>query len=420
MSRFPKITETFILYEMLAIERLGFDVALYPIWRARAAVIHPEALGWLERANFRCSLSLVVLRANWQVLRQQPRNYVDTLRATFRGTWGSLRFFCGALAVFPKAVCFASEMKAGGIVHVHAHFASHPALVAFIIHRLVGISYSFTAHGSDLHRDRRMLGQKIGEAAFTVTISEYNRHVMAAECAAEDRHKLQVIHCGVDTQLFRPSSFGSAGARETSPLSIFCVGTLHEVKGQTHLIRACRLLSGHGIDVVLNFIGDGPDRQALRRQAVEAGMADRVVFHGEKTHAQVADLLRAADVVAAPSVPTRTGRREGIPVVLMEAMSTGIPVVASRLSGIPELVEHERTGLLVPPRDAQALANAFRRLHADPSLRHRLGQAGRFKIMREFDLFTNSAALAELFEMEDRATRGARAPAGPSAVESAS
>jgi glycosyltransferase involved in cell wall biosynthesis len=397
MSRFPKLTETFILHEMAAMERLGVDVDVYPLWRERAAVTHPEARRFVDRANFQRSFSRAVLGANCRLLLRHPQKYVRTLSAVLRGTRGSLRFFMGALAIFPKAVFFAKRMEATGVAHVHAHFASHPTVAAIVIRRLVGIPYSFTAHGSDLHRDQRMLGQKIAEAAFAVTISDYNRKVMMATCERDgDRGKVRIVHCGVDTRLFQRGS--TAADEQTVPFTIFCVGTLHEVKGQTFLIKACERLVESGIDVSLNLIGDGPDRQSLLAQAAEAKMADRVTFHGNKTHREVAELLKGAHVVAAPSVPTRDGRREGIPVALMEAMSCGVPVVASRLSGIPELVADEQSGLLVPPGDAGALAQALKRLHNDAGLRQRLGEAARQKVLQEFDLFKNAATLAALFK----------------------
>ena len=418
MSRFPKLTETFILQEMIAMERLGVQVDVYPLWREHATVTHPEAIRFVQRAHFQRSFSSAVVRENWHLLSRQPRKYLTTLWAVMRGTWGSPRFVAGALAIFPKAVYFARRMDRTGVSHVHAHFATHPTVAAVVIRRLVGIPFSFTAHGSDLHRDQRMLGQKIAEASFAVTISDYNRQVMAAECAHDgDRGKVRVVHCGVDTQLFQAAPSPGTVGQPPVPFSIFCVGTLHEVKGQTYLLQACQQLVDHGIDVVVNLIGDGPDRQALLRQAMAAKIADRVTFHGGKTHREVAELLRGAHVVVAPSVPTKDGRREGIPVALMEAMSCGVPVVASRLSGIPELVEDGRTGLLVPPRDVQAIAGALRWLHADGALRCRLGEAARKKILQDFDLSKNAATLAALFQAV--ATRRSHRVARPAAIVAA-
>jgi glycosyltransferase involved in cell wall biosynthesis len=396
MSRFPKLTETFILYEMLALEQQGVQVELYPLLRERAAVMHPEAVAMLERAHFQPFLSWQILRSQMRFLRRKPRAYLGTLWTLLRSTWGSPNFFFGALGIFPKAVYFAELMADDRVQHVHAHFANHPAAAAFIIHRLSGIPYSFTAHGSDLHVDRHMLREKVAEAAFVVPISDYNKELIVTECGEQFRHKVLVIHCGVDTQVFQPVEHKPVDG----PLAILCTGTLHEVKGQTFLIEACRLLNERNIAFTCNFVGDGPDHSALAEQIAAAGLNEHVHLLGHRTREEVAELLRGADVVVVPSVPTKGGKREGIPVVLMEAMGSGVPVIASGISGIPELVEHEVSGLLTPPRDARALAAALERVCGDALLRERLGQAGRAKVVREFDLMTNAGALAARFQME--------------------
>ena len=396
MSRFPKITETFVLFEILAMDRLGLNVEIYPLLRERPEVMHPEAAPLVERAHYQPFLSLPIVVAQFYFLLRKPRIYLGTLLALLRGTWGSFNFFTGALGIFLKTVYFARRMAADGVTHIHGHFASHPAAAAFVIHRLVGIPYSFTAHGSDLHRDRTMLREKVAEAAFVVAISDYNRDLIVAECGEKYRDKTLVIHCGVDTDVFRPRSNGTVRKRIAGPLNILCVGTLHEVKGQTYLLEACRLLDEHGVDFACHFVGDGPDRATLTKRSSEAGLKDRVHFHGPRTRDEITQLLRQADIVVAPSVPTGDGRREGIPIALMEAMASGLPVVASGISGIPELVEDGRNGLLVPPRDAQALADAIERLAA-PLVREQFSQEGREKVEQEFDLHKNAAALAERF-----------------------
>lgn len=400
MSRFPKITETFILYEMLAMEQQGVTVEVYPLRRERTKVVHPEAAAYVARAHFVPLLSWPIVKAHLHFLRHKPATYLKTLWALLRANWGSLRYFFGALALFPKAVYFARLMAAEEIDHIHAHFASHPAAAAFVIHRLVGIPYSFTAHGSDLHRDRHMLREKVEEAAFAVTISNYNRDIIVNECKGQMQDKVLVIHCGVDTQLFQPRTAPTPHERGKAPFTILCIGTLHEVKGQTYLIEACRLLQQQGIDFVCHFAGDGPDLDKLQKQAAQGGLADVIQFHGRLKREAIVALLHQADVVVAPSVPTRDGRREGIPVVLMEAMGSGVSVVSTRLSGIPELVAHGENGLLTEPGDVDALASALVRLYRDPALRQQFGQAGRDKVIGEFDLTTNAAQLAHYFEID--------------------
>ena len=395
VSRFPKLTETFVLYEMLEVESQGTSIDLYPLQRERVRTMHAEAEPWMPRAHFTPALSWPIVMANLRTLVRRPRLYVTTLASLLASTWGSLRFWVGGLVFYPKAVYFAERMAADSIEHLHAHFANHPAAMAWVVHRLSGIPYSFTAHGSDLHCDRHMLKEKVQDAAFVIAISEYNRNVILAECGPSVGSKVLVIHCGVDLQAFRPVA--AAPSQSQRVPSILSIGTLHEVKGQTYLIEACRLLAAKGLEFTCHFIGDGPDQDSLSRQVARAGLGARVTFHGRKTQEEVRALLSRADLVAVPSVPTSGGRREGIPVVLMEAMSCGIAVVASRLSGIPELVLDDSTGLLVEPRDANGLAEALERLLRDPNLRRRLGDAARAKVEREFDLRKNAAALTRRF-----------------------
>jgi colanic acid/amylovoran biosynthesis glycosyltransferase len=397
MSRFPKLTETFILYEMLAMRQQGIQVEVYPLLREHTEVMHPEAMQFVNVAHFQPFISLSILQANLHFLWHKPFIYLKTLGDVLRANWGSFNFFTGVIGIFPKAVQFAYQMRADEVRHVHAHFASHPAAAGFIIHRLAGIPYSFTAHGSDLHRDRHMLYEKVAEAAFVVTISKYNKEIIIRECQGNYSEKVNVIHCGVDTQAFRARSQETPYEKGENPFMILCVGTLHEVKGQAYLIEACNQLQKRGFDFECHFVGDGPDKKSLTKLVKQAGLSDNIHFHGKLTRGEITRLLGDADVLTAPSVPTRDGRREGIPVVLMEAMGSGVPVIASDLSGIPELVKHQLTGLLVPPRDTTALANALERCITDSQLRHHLGRAGRQKVVEEFDLNQNAAQLAQHF-----------------------
>jgi glycosyltransferase involved in cell wall biosynthesis len=324
-------------------------------------------------------------------------------------TWRSPNFFLGGLGIFPKVARMAIEMRELGVDHVHCHFANHPALAGWLIHRLVGIPYSFTAHGSDLHVDRTMLPTKVDEAAFVATISHDNRSVIEATAGPSAQPKVTIIHCGVDPAAFAPVDRPAVG-----PLRIVAVGTLHEVKGQIHLIEACRILTERRVDVVCRFIGDGPDREALQARIDGYGLGDRVVLAGRMTTDAVVAELAGADVLVAASVPTKGGKREGIPVVLMEAMASGLPVVASRLSGIPELVADGVSGLLVPPGDAHALADALATLAEDPDLRRRLGAAGRDTVLDDFDVDRNAARLAERIRRASREP-GDGAPTDPAA-----
>jgi glycosyltransferase involved in cell wall biosynthesis len=398
VRRFPKVSETFVLNEIVAVSRAGVPIDLYALRRGDPAGV-PDAAPFLDRLHVWPFLSADILRANARYWRHAPDTYAQALRDLLRGTWGSRRYFRSAFRFFLRSVRMAAEMSARGVTHVHAHFAASPTACAFVIHRLTGIPYSFTAHGSDIHRDRTMLLEKVAEARFVVAVSRFNRDVILEACRGRFGDKVVVIHCGVDPNRFRPAAREAPDGptRGPGPFRVVCVGRLHGVKGQGVLLEACRLLAARGIAVECHLVGDGPDRTALEARARVSGLDGRVHFHGWQTPAEVATLLRAADVAATPSVPSPEGRLEGIPVALMEAMATGVPVVASRLAGIPELVDDGVTGLLTPPGDPVALAGALERLWRDPAERARFGRAGRRRVQQEFDLWANAAALASRF-----------------------
>ena len=414
VSRFPKLTETFILYEILALEAQGVRVELFPLLRAKSTsspseggsvwrklierirpsegvmTMHPEARPLVTRAHYTPFISVPILAANWRVFRRGPRTYLRAVATIVADNLGSPNFLLGGLAIIPKAVYIGEMMRSRGVQHVHAHFANHPATAAWIIHATSGLPYSFTGHGADLQVDQHMLRRKVRGARAVVTISEYNRAFIAGHTEI-DPSRINVIHCGVDTQQFTPRKIAVEGA--PSAVHLLCIGTFYEVKGHRYLLEACRVLIDRGRAVTLDLIGEGPDEAELRGLVVALRLTDSVSFLGPRTRDEVIRALQDADALVVPSVPTESGRREGIPVVLMEAMASGIPVIASNISGIPELVEHERSGLLVQPRDPAAIADAVDRIILEPGLAERLSIGGRAHVVAEFDLQTNATRL---------------------------
>jgi len=414
VSRFPKLTETFILYELLEQERQGIELSLYPLLRYREAVAHPEAARLAARAHYLPFLSLPILRAIWHFCRTRPLALVATVAEVLGGTLGSFNFFFGALGILPKSIRFALEMREEGVTHVHAHFATHATVCALIVHRLTGIPYSFTAHGSDLHVDRRMLCRKLEAAAFAVTVSEYNRRLIQEECGERLGRKVEVVYLGVDTQLFSPPA---ASRSRAEGFTVVCVARFEEVKGHVYLLEACRMLRDRGVSLRCELVGDGPWRRRIERAIRDLGLEDCVTLYGAQSRSQVVERLGRASAFVLATAPTTDGKREGLPVVLMEAMACGLPVIAAAVSGIPELVIEGHTGLLVPPRDARAVADALQRLEADAALRARLGEAGRQRVVEHFDLrrsATRRAALLTGSEAQREAPVERRtAPAAP-------
>lgn len=418
MSRFPRLTETFILYEILALKRRGVQVEIYPLLRERKTrvhpdgasvlrkavdllsreerevVMHPDARPLLPQVHYSPLLTWGIVATNLRQLIARPLAYLAALVSIVRHNIGSPNYLLGGLATFPLAVSIGANMRRAGTVHVHAHFANHPAAAAFVISRVFGIAYSFTGHGADLQVDQHMLRRKVEEASFVRAISEDGRRFIAAHAAPGSTRKLVVVPCGIDTRSFD----GGSGHDPSTPATLLCVATLYEVKGHAYLFEACARLLAAGRDLRCLLVGDGPDRSVLEEHVTRLGLADSISFLGQRVRTEVVELMHEADILVVPSIPTSSGRREGLPVVLMEGMAAGLPVIASAISGIPELVEHEVTGLLVPPKDPEALMRAIARLLDDPELRRTIIAGGRRRVREAYDLDVISAKLTRLFE----------------------
>ena len=398
MSRFPSICETFVVSEMRAVEQRGCEVEVYPLLRFDEGLVHEETRPFVARAHYRPLLDGPIAAANARTFFRMPGTYLRAWWEVLRGTARRWDYLAGALVYFPKAVAFAEDMQAHGVEHIHCHFSNHPVTAALIIHRLTGIPFSFTVHGHDLHVNPVMLPRKVAAARAAITISEYNRSLIAELCGT-DRGNIHVIHCGIDASKFPfVDRSGRAG-----PLRIVCVGAYLEVKGQIYLIEACRLLKERGMDLRCDLVGYGPDEAKLRAAIDAAGLDRQMKLTGALPHDEVARILREADVAVQPSVWASNGSREGIPVALMEAMATGLPVVASRISGIPELVNDGESGLLVEPRDSGALAWALQALAGDPGLRESMGHAAHERVMRDFDLSESARRLIAIFTSPESA-----------------
>ncbi len=404
VSRFPKLSETFVLYEFLALQSNAgrpLQLTLFALKEEREPVRHRDASKLLPAVVYRSPWHLHTWVQAAVTALSMPMKALRALGSVCWHNLGSPRFLLTSLVAFPSALALAREMKLRNVEHIHAHFANVATTTAYIVHALTGIPFSFTAHGSDLHRDQTMLAEKIAAASRAITVSGYNADMMRRLAQPEMRHKVEVIYCGADVATFAPDSTAlnqRLAPRALSRVRIGCVGTLLNVKGQRYLLEALAQLQGARLAATCMLIGDGPERRALEQLALSLGVD--VEFAGALSRDQVAARLREFDIVVAPSVPTSDGRKEGIPVALMEAMASGAAVIASDLTGIPELVIHEQTGLLVPPGDPAQLANAIYRLADDAELRARCITGGLARVTAEFDLHTNARKVAQRFSSD--------------------
>lgn len=394
MSRFPKISETFVLYEILAIMEMGLQVEVYPLLKEHQKVVHSGVKKVQPFVHYHGYFSGGILWSNVYFLLTAPFKYISLLIYLITGSIKSPQHFSKTIILFPKIVRIAHKMRKQGIDHIHAHFATFPAAAAMIIKRLTGIPYSFTAHGSDIHvyKHRFRMRDKVINSDFVRSISNYNKNIIINASGSDVEDKIKVIHCGIDPEVFS----STPEKKIDQPLNFITIASYEEVKGHKYLIEACKKLADDKIDFHLHLIGDGPLRNTVAEQIKSLGLSEKITIHGSMPREEVAKKLQTSDIKILPSILTKRGDREGIPVAIMEAMAMGLPVISSKLSGIPELVGHDTTGILVTPQDSIGIYQALKKLSTDPDLRVEMGKAGQKKVFKEFDLNDNSAQLLDL------------------------
>jgi glycosyltransferase involved in cell wall biosynthesis len=392
VSRFPHLPETFILREMNELVARDFQVELFPLVVQQQSLVHPEAVHWLDELHRVRLASWKCVGANLRMLVRRPGCYLATF---FKLLWFNLpspKFLLRALFIFPVAVEMAEEMRSLGIAHIHAHYATHPALAAWVIARFTGIPYSISVHAHDIFVNRTMLKQKLTGAAFIRAISQFNKEFLAKRYGAEIEQKIVVIHCGIQVENYHPTKPSDSAAYR-----LISVGSLQPYKGHANLVRACALLREQEFAFHCRIVGGGELQDALTEQITRLGLVDLVELAGPRTEDEVAQMLADSDCFVLPSVVTPSGKMEGIPVVLMEALAGKLPVIASDLSGIPELVRNRESGVLVPAGDAAALAEQIVWMQAHPQEAARMAAAGRKLVETEFNIKTNTLDLANLF-----------------------
>ena len=396
LSRFPTVTETFILRELIEMERRGQRVRLVPMIKESSPAIHEEAKPWTARALYTSFLSPTVWLANVRTVMRQPIRYWSLLLRLMAGTILAPSTFIRTLAVFPKAVFIAEQLRREGVRHIHAHYATHPATMALIVATLSPITFSFTVHAHDIQIDRSLLRWKLREARFIRSISDFNRRFLEKLYPREAAGKIDVIHVGIEPEKYKTTSPAEAGA----PL-ILCVAAHKPYKGLPVLIEACRILRDSHVKFRCEVIGQGPMRDALQKMIAEKGAGDVIALVGPKPQDEVARKMAEAAFFVLPSIIADDGQMEGIPVSLMEAMASSRAVISTSISGIPELVEDGVNGLLVPPADAQALARAMRSLLESPDRARAMGERGRRKVRAEFELGETVSRLIARLEREN-------------------
>jgi len=392
LKGYPRISETFISNEIALLEANGQRVRILSMRHPRENFTHES----VKRIKAPVDYLPETIRGNvWRLLTANAACLARNPRRYLRGLAEMLR----RLALTRRAATAKHLLQAGylaarvlpgsGVTHLHAHFAHSPTSVAAFASLLTGLPFSFTAHAKDIYtQDPARLAEKLAKARFVVTCTGYNKkHLDALNPGSTPVHR---IYHGIDLDLFHP---GEPKTGAEPPYEILTVARLTPKKGLPTVLRALALLAQQGLDFRHVLIGTGEERARLEALARELGVAQRIEWLGVQPHEVVVERLGRADLFLLGCEVSENGDRDGIPNVLAEAMAMGVPVVSTAVSAIPELVESGVSGLLVPPRDPAALAQAARGLLEDQALRARVIPAARERVRRLFD---NKALVREL------------------------
>jgi glycosyltransferase involved in cell wall biosynthesis len=396
VNRNPRASHSFIRREIHALEALGHEVVRFSLRPLDEELVDPADLRELELTRVVLDAGAVrhALALAAAALRR-PAALARALALAVRLGWRSDRGLLRHLAYLAEAALLARWLGQSPVDHVHAHFGTNSAAVAALCHALGGPPYSFTVHGSEFDKPEFLaLGEKVRHAAFAVAVSSYGRAQLCRWARDEDWDKIHVVHTGLDEDLLRTPHAPIPDAPR-----LVCVARLVRLKGHAILLEAASLLAAEGVRFELVLAGDGPYRARIVEMIRARGLEDRVKVAGMMSAAQVREAIQRARAMVLPSLS------EGLPVVIMEALALGRPVVATAISGIPELVEPGSTGWLVPAGSAEPLARALRQALEAPAARlEEMGRRGASRVARRHDARREAAKLVELVRTAGRAT----------------
>ena len=391
-SEYPAVSHTFIYREIESLRKAGMTVHT-------ASIRKPSNLQFMTAAEQdEAAKTLMVLatppplmaKAHLHSLIKNPVGYLrmafEASKLLFKGPKSPVK----AMAYFVEAGILLEWMHRHGMTHIHEHFGNPTAIVAILMKTYGSISYSISVHGPDIFYavDSALLAEKIQKATFVRCISYYCRSQIMRISDSENWNRQHIVRCGVDPDLYvvRPDPGNKVP-------NIICVGRLVPAKGQHILLEACLLLKREGVQFHLTIIGEGPDQLSLEKFVIMNDLKDVVSFTGVLGQDKVRQHYDKADLFVLASFA------EGVPVVLMEAMAKEIPVISTRITGIPELIEHGQDGLLATPGDAKDLASQMLTLLNHPELRLQFGKAGRKKVQANYNQHDNNLKMFYLLNL---------------------
>ena len=396
LKKFPRLSETFILNELLALEQGGLALRVLSRRPPDDEPRHPQLAGLRAPVEVLPSSSELDPWSELFAAEPEPEALFGRLGSTVREAreWGHPRL----PRLLSEAIYLHRRCRELGLDHLHVHFATESAVTALLLKRLGGPTYSLTSHAKDIYRDavdRPMLARLVAESEFTVTVCDANVRALEERVAPHSEAavgRIRRLYNGIDL-----AAFASDGGRRR-PDRILSVGRLVEKKGFEVLIDALGLLRDGGTGFEALIAGDGELRPALEERVEALGLADRVRLVGPVDQGRVRALLAESTVFCLPCLVGEDGNRDALPTVLLEALASGVPVVSTPVTGIPEILAGGRAGELVPERDPRATADALARLLGDPDRRRALSAAGLAHARENFDQERSARTLRAWFD----------------------
>ena len=391
INQYPKVSHTFIRREIAALERQGVRVVRFALRGWDAEVTDAEDAQERERTGYVLKGSLAALSIEaLGFLAGHPGGAWRGLRAAWAMSRSSGRGLLRHLVSLAEACRLVNWMRKADVAHLHAHFGTNSAEVAMLARALGGPTFSFTAHGpEEFDKPQALaLARKVDSSSFVVAISSYGRSQLCRWIPSMQWPKVQVVHCGIDAAFFAAEQDLAANANDT----LVCVGRLCEQKGQLLLVQAAAQLIRRGIALKLVLAGDGELREEIEASVRDLGIEAHVRITGWISSVRVRDELLGARALVLPSFA------EGLPVVIMESMALGRPVISTFIAGIPELVLDGVQGWLIPAGDVDALAGAMQAcLQAEPQRLLVMGRAARARVFERHLVDVEAARLKRLF-----------------------
>jgi glycosyltransferase involved in cell wall biosynthesis len=395
----PALSATFVYNEILELEKLETNVIPFSVHYPTGSFENESLKSLKQKVKVLYDGNKMALFiSHFRLLRKRPQGYFKSVSqlVSDMGRLGLCRNTVGLVYRFLHSAVLADELLKHGCEHLHVHFAHVPTDIAMYASSMSGVSFSVTSHANDLFERGWLLKEKISRSKFFGTISEFNKRFLS-EHVSESR-KVPVIRCGVDPSQFKTRRWQAL----SKPIKIGVVGRLVEKKGIDVLIRATGLLAREGYDISLSIAGSGPLDEELKSLARQLKIDDKVDFLGSLPHSEIAGYINALDVFVLPCKQDKQGDMDGIPVVLMEAMLSGVPVISTQVSGIPELVVDGESGACVISNDAQALTKAIVNVFNDRTHTKLMVKQAVEKVKVDFSLTKNVARLNELFGQKDK------------------